>query len=212
MPERRRPERTDGAGDDGRTRPNDAEGPEGPDGPWFAARLPAGWCAEPPRVLGDRDELLVLVSLPPPPPGPGVDAVPVDAVPVDAVLTACRARVHAFREATRPERMAVADEAERLFGRKVSWGAQCGDHREVFTTLSVPVMTRLRIDERLVLDTLIAAGVARSRSDALAWCVRLVARHEHDWIAELAAALDALAAARARGPNGSPGSSPLPPP
>lgn len=188
MPERERSRRA-AVGADGDDRSVVAGG-DGPDGSWFAARLPAGWCVEPPRVLGDRDELLVLVSLPAPGPAEGDDAV----------LAACRARVHAFREATRPERMAVADEAERLFGRTVSWGAQCGPHREVFTTLSVPVMTRLRIDERLVLDTLIAAGVARSRSDALAWCVRLVARHEHDWITDLAAALDALAAARARGP------------
>ena len=37
-------------------------------------------------------------------------------------------------------------------------------------------MTRLRMPERRVLDTLVDAGVARSRSHALAWCVRLVRR------------------------------------
>ena len=37
-------------------------------------------------------------------------------------------------------------------------------------------MTRLRMQERHVLDTLVDASVARSRSEALAWCVRLVAR------------------------------------
>jgi Arc/MetJ-type ribon-helix-helix transcriptional regulator len=84
----------------------------------------------------------------------------------------------------------------------VSWAARCGDHLERFTTLSVPVMTRLQLPERKVLDTLIEAGVAKSRSDALVWCVRLVAEHEETWIAELRTALDALAQTRARGPRG----------
>ena len=52
----------------------------------------------------------------------------------------------------------------------------CGDTSELFTPASVPVMTRLRQPERIVLDTLVDAGVARSRSDALAWAVRLVGR------------------------------------
>ena len=43
-------------------------------------------------------------------------------------------------------------------------------------------MTRLRQPQRMVLDTLVDAGVARSRSDALAWCVRLVGQHEDDWL------------------------------
>ena len=64
----------------------------------------------------------------------------------------------------------------------MSWGAVCGDSTVLFTTAGVPVMTRLRMGDRRVLDTLIEAGVARSRSEALAWCVRLVAEHESDWI------------------------------
>lgn len=109
-------------------------------------------------------------------------------------------RITRFREETRPERMHIADEAESLFGRKVSWGAACGETRVVFTNLSVPVMTRLRQAERSVLDTLVEGGVARSRSDALAWCVRLVGRHEHDWIEQLKASLEAVREARASGP------------
>ena len=46
-------------------------------------------------------------------------------------------------------------------------------------------MTRLRQPQRQVLDTLVDAGVARSRADALAWCVRLVGQHEDDWLGEL---------------------------
>jgi hypothetical protein len=97
--------------------------------------------------------------------------------------------------------MAVAREAERIFGRKVSWGAECGGVRELFTTFGVPVMTRLRLGDRAVLDTLIDAGVARSRSEALAWCVRLVERHQGDWIQSLRDALAHVEAAREKGPD-----------
>ena len=97
--------------------------------------------------------------------------------------------------------MKIADEAEQRTGRKVAWGACCGDERRVFTALAVPVMTRLRMSERQVLDTLVGAGVARSRSDALAWCVRLVRDHEGDWIGQLRDALVAVNEARANGPK-----------
>ena len=46
-------------------------------------------------------------------------------------------------------------------------------------------MTRLRQPERIVLDTLVDSGVARSRSDALAWAVRLVGQHADEWLGEL---------------------------
>jgi len=52
-----------------------------------------------------------------------------------------------------------------------------------------------------VLDTLIDAGVARSRSEALAWCVRLVGQHQADWIAELRDALTTVERVRAGGPD-----------
>jgi hypothetical protein len=97
--------------------------------------------------------------------------------------------------------MRVAQEAERRFGRRVSWGASVGSERRLFTTLSIPVMTRLRLPERQVLDTLVGAGVARSRSDALAWCVRLVGKHEADWIAELREALVRVGELRRKGPS-----------
>ncbi len=98
----------------------------------------------------------------------------------------------------------MAREAERKFGRKVAWGARCGSVTEMFTTLSVPVMTRLRQSERRVLDTLVDAGVARSRSDALAWCVRLTGEHADAWLAELRDALRRVEEVRAQGPQGSP--------
>jgi hypothetical protein len=159
---------------------------------WFAGRLPTGWFTDPPAVAHDRDEIVVVGTL----------AVPdtVDADPV-TVATACRARIEGFREDTRALRMRIADEAEARFARKVAWGVRCGAEEELFTTLSVPVMTRLRLPERQVLDTLVEAGVARSRSHALAWCVRLVGDHEGDWIEQLREALVHVEEVRRAGPG-----------
>ena len=97
--------------------------------------------------------------------------------------------------------MRIADEAELLWGRKVSWGARCDEAEVVFTNQAVPVMTRLRMPERGVLDTLIDAGVARSRSEALAWCVRLVGRHQAEWIDQLREAVGRVEQVRAEGPD-----------
>ena len=72
---------------------------------------------------------------------------------------------------------------------------------ELFTTLSLPMMTRLRMHERQVLDTLVDAGVARSRSHALAWCVKLVAGKQAEWIGELREALSHVEKARDSGPT-----------
>ena len=147
---------------------------------WFARRIPGGWFTGPPAVMADRDEILVVGSLP------------------HHALADCAERIDRFRETTRHARMRIAAEAEAAFGRRVSWGAECGDTRKLFTTMSVPVMTRLRLPERAVLDTLVAAGVARSRSDALAWCVRLVGEHEEEWLGELREALAAVEMLRTR--------------
>ncbi len=159
---------------------------------WFAGRLPDDWFEAAPEVTGDRDEILVVGRL-------GDVDLGAEASE-DAANAARLARIKRFREDTRSARMVVADEAERLFGRKVAWGAECGGVRRVFTNMAIPVMTRLRLRERAVLDTLIDAGVARSRSEALAWCVRLVGKNESDWIAALRDALAEVEKARAQGP------------
>jgi len=117
------------------------------------------------------------------------------------VATWFAARIARFREETRDQRMRIAEEGQRRFRRKVSWGAVAGDTRQMFTTLSMPVMTRLRQPERQVLDTLIAAGVARSRSEALNWCVRLVAARQAEWLADLKSALQGVEKARSKGPT-----------
>jgi hypothetical protein len=110
-------------------------------------------------------------------------------------------RITRWREETRDKRIRIAREAEHRFRRKVSWGAECGGERETFTSLSTPVMTRLRMPERSVLDTLVDAGVARSRSHALAWCVRLVGKNQKEWIDDLRSALVAVEDVRGQGPN-----------
>ena len=161
---------------------------------------PTAGSPAPPEVTYDRDEILVIGTLADPDTG--------DADADDAATAARRARIQGFREDTRALRMRIADEAEARFGRKVAWGARCGDEEELFTSLSVPVMTRLRLPERQVLDTLVDAGVARSRSHALAWCVRLVGDHEGDWIDQLRDALVHVEKVRERGPGPRPSSPP----
>jgi hypothetical protein len=164
---------------------------------WFVGRLPDGWFVEAPVVSADREEILVVGGLKPPDLAGTAD----EGADADQTEVACRARISGFREDTRDQRMRIADEAEMLWGRKVSWGAACGPVEEVFTTQSVPVMTRLRMTERAVLDTLIDAGVARSRSEALAWCVRLVGRHQSEWIDQLRDAMTKVEQVRSDGPD-----------
>ena len=156
---------------------------------WFAGRLPDDWFTGPVDLTIDRDEITVVGTLAEPESG-------------DADAAAARAgRIARFREETRQQRMAIADAAQERYGRSVAWGAACGDAREVFTNLSMPVMTRLRQRERLVLDTLVDAGVARSRSEALVWAVRLVGQHTEEWLTELRDAMASVEEVRGRGPQ-----------
>jgi hypothetical protein len=161
---------------------------------WCLGKLPDGWFTGPPEVTVDREEITVVGQLPPAT-GESADAREAEA----GALAAGRSRK--FREETREARIGIAREAERRFGRKVSWGVVSEGRKVMFTTLSVPVMTRLRQAERRVLDTLVEAGVARSRSDALAWCVRLVGEHEDSWLSELRDALRQVEQVRAEGPR-----------
>ncbi len=157
---------------------------------WFAGNLPDDWFTEPVVVKFDRDELIVTGEL----------ATPKLDADGDAAAAA-QARIAAFRESTRGERMEIAERAQALFLRRVSWAATCGDQSVSFTTANVPVMTRLSMEERTVLDTLIDAGVARSRSDAVGWCVQLVAENESEWIDKLRDAMEGLTEIRDQGPE-----------
>jgi hypothetical protein len=160
---------------------------------WLSGRLPEGWFVEPIEVIADREEITVVGRLAP----PSVDEES-SAVERSAAESG---KIKEFRERTRDQRIRIARELEHATGRKVAWGARCGEADELFTTLSVPVMTRLRQPERQVLDTLVDAGVARTRSEALAWCVKLVGKHEEDWLAELRDAMVHLERVRGQGPD-----------
>jgi hypothetical protein len=160
---------------------------------WFAGRIPEDWFVEPPEVTVDREEILVVGKLP--------DVEVAKRASKEEVGAARAGRVSQHREDTREARMRIAQEAQHRFRRKVSWGARCGDVETLFTHLAMPVMTRLRMPERKVLDTLVDAGVARSRSDALAWCVRLVGRNEEKWIEGLREALVHVEKVREEGPS-----------
>lgn len=159
---------------------------------WFIGRIDDDWFEAPPEVDYDRDEILVIGRLP----EPTMD----EDVSEDDRAAARLSRIESFRKKTRSARIEIARVAEATFGRKVSWGAECGDQTELFTTLASPTMTRLRMPERRLLDTLVYAGVARSRSEALAWCVRQVAEHQTEWLGELEEALEKVDEVRRRGP------------
>ena len=160
---------------------------------WFTGRLPKEWTHDgTPDVTVDREEITVVVPLE----APTLADDATDAERAEALA----GRVQGWREETREHRMAVAREAEHRFDRKVAWAVRTGDETHRFTHLAVPVMTRLRQPERQVLDTLVEAGVARSRAHALAWCVRLVGENADTWLSELRDAMEQVREVRRRGP------------
>jgi GTP1/Obg family GTP-binding protein len=161
-------------------------------GAWFAGRLPDDWFTAAPAIDVDDEEIWVVGAVDEP-------EVPADAG-AEAIAAARAARAQRFREETRERRVRIAQEAQRRFGRLVAWGVTVAGDRHMFTRRSVPVMTRLHLPERRVLDTLVESGVARSRSDALAWSVRLVGKHQSDWIEELRQALSEVERLRQKGP------------
>jgi len=154
--------------------------------------LPDSWGTA--EIAVDRDELTVMLTVEP----PATDGAEAH---TDADVAAAEAgRATRWREDTREERVQIAREAEHRFGRKVAWGVTVGSTRQLFTHLAVPVMTRLRQPERQVLDTLVDSGVARSRAEAVAWCVKLVGRNADSWLAELREAMQAVEKVREQGP------------
>lgn len=159
---------------------------------WVRRRVPESWFTDL-DVSADHEEILIVGTLEEPERGEGEG---------DSLhAAACETTIVTFRETTRDARIAIAREAERTLGRTLSWGADCGPVRALFTSNTVPVMTRLRLPERRVLDTLVDAGVARSRSHALAWCVRRVGEREAEWLEELRGAFAHVEAVRHAGPD-----------
>ena len=161
---------------------------------WLTGRLPDGWFTSVVHLVVDRDEITVIGEL------PAVDGAP--EAGSDAAAAAEEGRISRFREETREQRITIAREAEARYGRTVAWGVKAGATTALFSNRSVPVMTRLRQPERSVLDTLVDAGVARSRSDALAWCVRLVGRNSDAWLTQLRDAMSHVERVREQGPGG----------
>lgn len=161
---------------------------------WFKEQIPGTWFQGDLEVSADGQEILVVGKLAEPAYPKGKSTDEKQAMRLSGIRD--------FREETREERMKIASKAERLFNRKVSWGVRCGEAEVNFTGLGVPVMTRLRLKERALLDTLVAAGVARSRSEALAWCTSLVASKQKDWLESLKEATKQVAEVRRRGPGG----------
>ncbi len=154
---------------------------------WFRGRLPDGWFSEI-EVRTDREEITVLGTLS-------------DSQAEGADGAAAEGRIGRFRAETKAERIEIALEAQARYQRKVSWGVRLGDIEALFTHVAAPVMTRLRQPERQVLDTLVDAGVARSRSDALAWSVRLVGEHADEWLDQLRDAMAEVDKLRGEGPT-----------
>ena len=157
---------------------------------WIHGRLPDDWFTEPAEVTVDREEIYIVGRIAAPEGGDEAEAA-----------EAAAGRISRFREDTREARIGVAREAEHRFGRKVAWGVRCGEQSRLFTHLAVPVMTRLRQKQRLVLDTLVDAGVARSRSEALAWCVKLVGENADEWLGKLREAMAEVQKVREEGPG-----------
>lgn len=153
---------------------------------WFAGRLPDDWF-DGVEVSVDREEIVVIGTL--------------VADSEDVSTAEAEGRVGRFRSETRERRIEIAREAEARYQRKVSWGASLGGSTALFTHVAAPVMTRLRQPERQVLDTLVDAGVARSRSDALAWSVRLVGEHADEWLGQLRDAMAEVDKLRGEGPT-----------
>lgn len=182
-----------GFGPRGRGRGGAPEAPDASDAAaWFAGRLPEGWFTAAPEVSVDRDEIIVSGELP---------ALTEEFADDAARAAAESGRITRFREDTREQRIEIARQGQHRYGREISWGATLGGTQELFTTLSAPVMTRLRQPERQILDTLVDSGVARSRSDAVVWAIRLVGQNADNWLGDLRTAMEEVNRLRDQGPD-----------
>ncbi|MGS0685744.1 hypothetical protein ACVBEQ_11480 [Nakamurella sp. GG22] len=182
-----------GFGPRGRGRGGAPEAPDASDAAaWFAGRLPDEWFTGAPDVSVDRDEIIIVGELP---------ALTEEFADEAARAAAEAGRISRFREDTREQRIEIARQGQHRYGREISWGARLGGSEELFTTLSAPVMTRLRQPERQILDTLVESGVARSRSDAVVWAVRLLGQNADTWLGDLRNAMEEVTRLRDKGPD-----------
>ncbi len=166
---------------------------------WVSGALPPNLFSAVPIIEVDRNEILVIGDI-------GVPEVP-EGLDAEGIAAAEQARIARFREETRQRRIAVAQQAEARYGRTISWGATAGATTRRFTTVRATVAARLDLDQRKVLDHLVAAGIAEHRGQALAWCVDLVRQNEEAWLSRLKEALKNLEQTATEGPA-SPASTP----
>ncbi len=155
---------------------------------WLQSRLPAALLAQPPQITLYPDEVLIILHLDAPAPDTNEELQRQNE----------QALIAQQREASRPLRMQIAAEIERMLRLSVAWGMRAGSTEQIFTTRTTPVMTRLGRAERDVLDTLVAAGVAETRSSALAYTVRAFAAEHADWLAEVRQAIEQVRQVRSR--------------
>ena len=139
---------------------------------WLLSQLPASVTGSDPEITLDADELLIILNL-----------------NTDSLKDGCEALkkreqelIERRRSETRKLRIQLGRQLEEISGCAVSWGMQAGGTVELFTMNTVAVMTRLSHAERQVLDTLIAANVANTRSAALAYIVRAFAIEHQEWL------------------------------
>lgn len=157
---------------------------------WVHEQMPAELLSGPPELSAYDDEVVVLLPI-------ALPALPED-LPAEARRRAEYQLIAQRREETRPLRMRLARDLQKRLGLAVAWGMRAGESEALFTTRSAPVMTRLGRAEREVLDTLVAAGVADTRSSALAYAVRAFATEHADWLAEVRDAIAQVEQVRAR--------------
>lgn len=151
---------------------------------WLLARLPADLVASAPQLLTYDDELVIMLLV-----AAGAEGLG---------EAAAHGRIAELREASRPLRVQLARELQAVLRRPIAWGMRLGEAEELFTTRSTPVMTRLNRNERDVLDTLVAAGVADTRSAALAYVVRAFAIAHGEWLAEVRQAIEQVQQVRSK--------------
>jgi len=157
---------------------------------WLQERAPANLLAGPPEITIYDDEAVIVLPL--------VTAELNDALTDEELRAIERSLIAQRREETRPWRIKQARELQSKLGRSVAWGMRAGASETLFSTRSVPVMTRLGRTERDVLDTLVAAGVADTRSAALAYAVRAFAAEHTDWLDEVREAIAQVDQVRGR--------------
>jgi hypothetical protein len=143
---------------------------------WLLEQLPSSVLASDPEINIESDELLVILHV-------AVDSVTGEG---EARAQSERALIDRLRTETRALRIHLGRSINRTYGMIVSWGMQAGETLQRFTSnTTVPVMTRLTRTERHVLDTLIAANIANTRSTALSYIVRTFAAEHRDWLNEI---------------------------